>query len=206
MSRKKPELDVEIDRVTVHEIPLQKMIPKKIYEAQQSEWAMKSDDSLIRECAPDSVDWRLRIRYNSLLQQIMDPAVALERRVIRVEDIIADVCTYEVWNRRVSIIPKAVFYSRKLGTYLEDQDALLTAFSGRLWEIASMPIVKQSGEVDHEAVKLLHRTINILLDRKFGQAVQRYVSAQIPGPENLDPIQVEKQLQLLEALDAKKSN
>ena len=204
--RKEPVITVEATdegRAVLQEIPLSQIIPKKLYEAQQSEWALKSDDQLMKECTPDSIDWRLRIRYNSLVQQVLDPMCPLERKVIRVEDIYSDICSYEVYRRRVDLTPKAVFITRKIGNYLEEQDSMLTAFSARLWEIASMPITNAAGGVDHEAVKLIHRTINLLLDRKFGQAVQRHVNAQLPTPENMDPLAVQKQVAFLESLDVK---
>lgn len=177
-----------------YEIPLQKIVPKKLWDAQKSDSAMLSDSQLIQRAMPDSIDWRLRIRYNSLIQQIMDPAVPLADKIIRVDDIIKDICSYEVWKRRVDNELKAVFYMRRIGTYLEDQDALLTAMSARLWEIASAPIADEFGNMDMDKAKLLHSTIKLLLDRKFGQAVQRQVSSHIPSPQSFDPVQLEREL------------
>lgn len=184
----------ESEVLVKYEIPLQKIVPKKLWDAQKSEFAMMSDDQLMREAHPDSIDWRLRIRYNSLLQQLMDPAVPLSDKILRVEDIIKDVCSYEVWKRRVDNEAKAVFYMRRIGTYLEDQDALLTAMSVRLWEIASMNLSNGDGSLDMDKAKLLHSTIKLLLDRKFGQAVQRQLTSNIPNPGSFDPVQLEREL------------
>ncbi len=124
----------------------------------------------------------------------MDPAVPLADKILRVDDIIKDICSYEVWKRRVDNEAKAVFYTRRIGTYLEDQDAILTAMSVRLWEIASMSLSNADGELDMDKAKLLHQTIKLLLDRKFGQAVQRQVSAQISNPNSFDPVALEREL------------
>jgi hypothetical protein len=181
------------------EAPLRKLIPKVLYEAQQSDLTLLSDDGLMREALPDSLDWRLRIRYNSLLQTILNPSVALVDKVIRVENIIQGLCGYDIWNRRSRIPAKAVFYTRKIGTYLEDQDALLTAMSARLWEVASAPVLNERGELNLKAATILHKTIQILLDRKFGQAIQRNVTATV-DPMAFDPLRIEADISRIEAI------
>lgn len=193
--------DESSGKVVRYEIPLKQLIPKKIWEAQQTEYAMMPEDKLMREAIPDTIDWRLRIRFQSLLQKMMDPSVATLTKPIRQEDIFRDVCSYDVYKRRIDIPAKAVFIGKRLGSYLEDQDALLTAFSTRLWEIASAPIMKLDGTLDIESAKILHRTIQILLDRKFGQAVQRQVNLHAPAsPLNMDPLLIESKLKSLEAM------
>jgi|SRR6478735_8159346 len=188
-------------KIVRYEIPLKQLIPKKIWEAQQTEYAMMSEDKLLREAIPDNLDWRLRIRYQSLIQRLVDPSNAAPTKPIRQEDIYRDICSYEVYKRRIDMPAKAVFIGKRLGSYLEDQDALLTAFSTRLWEIASAPIMKQDGTLDIESAKILHKTIQILLDRKFGQAVQRQVNVLRPAsPISLDPLTIETQLRQLEGL------
>jgi hypothetical protein len=188
-------------KITRYEIPLKQLIPKKLWEAQQTEYAMMTEDKLMREAVPDTIDWRLRIRFQSLMQKLMDPHNARIAKPIRQEDIFRDICSYEVYKRRVDLPAKAVFIGKRLGSYLEDQDALLTAFSTRLWEIASAPIMKPDGTLDIESAKILHKTIQILLDRKFGQAVQRQVSLLSPAnPIMMDPLQIETQLRQLEGL------
>lgn len=190
----------EEQRLEKWEVPLRKIIPRVLYEAQQSDLTLMSDSSLIEAAVPDSIDWRIRIRYNSLLSRILDPSVALIDKVIRVETIIDGICGYDVWKRRTSIPAKAVFYSRKIGTYLEDQDALLTAMSTRLWEIASVSILQDDGKLDMKAATMLHKTIQILLDRKFGQAVQRQVTATIVDPLTMDPLRIEADISRIEAI------
>jgi hypothetical protein len=185
--------------LTKWEAPMKKIIPRVLYEAQQSDLTLLSDSDLIAAAQPDSLDWRLRIRYNSLLARILDPSVALMDKVIRIENIIDGLCGYDIWNRRCKIPAKAVFYSRKIGTYLEDQDALLTAMSARLWEIASAPLLKENGKLDMQAATIVHKTIQILLDRKFGQAIQRQVTASI-DPVHMDPMRIEADINKLEAL------
>jgi hypothetical protein len=151
------------------------------------------------------LDWRLRIRYNSLLQKIQDPAIPLENRVVRIENIIDGITSYAVWSRRVQIEAKAVFYTRKIGTYLEDQDALLTAMSARLWEIASAPLMKSNGELDLKAATMVHKTIMILLDRKFGQAVQKTaIKVEMEDITKLDPTRIEIDIGRIEALSGGK--
>ena len=192
-------LDNEEQSIVRWEFPLSKIIPKKLYEAQQSETAMLNDSKLFQEAQPDSIDWRLRIRYCALLQKFMDPLHPKDS-VITQEDIYKEICSYDVFKRRVEIPSKAVFITRRIGSYLEDQDALLTAFSTRLWEIASAPILKDDGRIDIEAAKMLHKSVQILLDRKFGQAVQRNITANV-GSSDLDPVTIEAQIRELEALD-----
>jgi hypothetical protein len=184
------------------EFPLSKIIPKKLYEAQKSEEAMLNDSKLFATAEPDSLDWRLRIRYCSLLQKFMDPTHPKDS-VITQEDIYRDICSYEVFKRRVDIPAKAVFITRRIGSYLEDQDSLLTAFSARLWEVASAPILREDGRIDIEAAKMLHKSIQILLDRKFGQAIQRNITANI-GHQDMNPETIEAQIRELEALDGQK--
>lgn len=195
------EIDEEEESVLIkYELPMKKLIPKALYHAQRSELVLINDDDLIRSANPDSIDWRLRIRFNSLLQKIMDPTIPLENRVIRIEHIIEGITTYAVWTRRVAIEAKAVFYTRKIGTYLEDQDALLTAMSARLWDIASAPLIK-NGELDIKAATMVHKTIQILLDRKFGQAVQRTaVKVEMEDITKLDPSRIEIDIGRIEAL------
>jgi hypothetical protein len=193
--------DESTDKIVRYEIPLKQLIPKKIWEAQQTEYAMMAEDKLLREAIPDTIDWRLRIRFQSLLQKIADPTRATVARSIKQEDIFNGICSYDVYKRRIDIPAKAVFIGKRLGSYLEDQDALLTAFSTRLWEIASAPIMKTDGTLDIESAKILHKTIQILLDRKFGQAVQRQVNVMAPAsPLAMDPIQIETQLRSLESM------
>jgi len=193
--------DEGADRIVRYEIPLKQLIPKKIWEAQQTEYALMAEDKLLREAIPDTIDWRLRIRFQSLLQKIADPTRATVAKSIRQEDIFSGICSYDVYKRRIDIPAKAVFIGKRLGSYLEDQDALLTAFSTRLWEIASAPIMKMDGTLDIESAKILHKTIQILLDRKFGQAVQRQVNVMAPAsPLAMDPIQIENQLRSLESM------
>lgn len=187
------------NKVVRWELPLQKIIPKRLYEAQQSECAAWTDDKLFAEAMPDSLDWRLRIRYNSLLQQFFDPMRPMADRAIKQEDIYKDICGYDVFKRRIDMQAKAVFITRRIGSYLEDQDALLSAFSDRLWSIASAPILKKDGSLDVDAAKILHKTIQILLDRKFGQAIQRQVSVGVPA-SSMDPIAIEAQIKKLEAM------
>ncbi|HYX39991.1 MAG TPA: hypothetical protein VE954_43395 [Oligoflexus sp.] len=185
------------DNLIRWELPLHKIIPKRLYEAQQSECASWTDAKLFAEAMPDSLDWRLRIRYNSLLQQFMDPMKPMSDRAIKQDDIFKDICTYDVFKRRTDNVPKAVFITRRIGSYLEDQDALLTAFSTRLWEVASAPITDDKGRIDIDAAKILHKTIQILLDRKFGMAVQRQVNVGINASQ-MDPIAIEAQIKQLE--------
>lgn len=193
--------DEGADKIVRYEIPLKQLIPKKIWEAQQTEYALMAEDKLLREAIPDTIDWRLRIRFQSLLQKIADPTRATVAKSIRQEDIFNGICSYDVYKRRIDIPAKAVFIGKRLGSYLEDQDALLTAFSTRLWEIASAPIMKTDGTLDIESAKILHKTIQILLDRKFGQAVQRQVNVMAPAsPLAMDPIQIETQLRSLESM------
>lgn len=193
--------DESADKIVRYEIPLKQLIPKKIWEAQQTEYALMAEDKLLREAIPDTIDWRLRIRFQSLLQKIADPTRATVAKSIRQEDIFNGICSYDVYKRRIDIPAKAVFIGKRLGSYLEDQDALLTAFSTRLWEIASAPIMKTDGTLDIESAKILHKTIQILLDRKFGQAVQRQVNVMAPAsPLAMDPIQIETQLRSLESM------
>jgi hypothetical protein len=193
--------DESTDKIVRYEIPLKQLIPKKIWEAQQTEYAMMAEDKLLREAIPDTIDWRLRIRFQSLLQKIADPTRATVAKSIKQEDIFNGICSYDVYKRRIDIPAKAVFIGKRLGSYLEDQDALLTAFSTRLWEIASAPIMKTDGTLDIESAKILHKTIQILLDRKFGQAVQRQVNVMAPAsPLAMDPIQIETQLRSLESM------
>jgi hypothetical protein len=193
--------DESTDKIVRYEIPLKQLIPKKIWEAQQTEYAMMAEDKLLREAIPDTIDWRLRIRFQSLLQKIADPTRATVAKSIKQEDIFNGICSYDVYKRRIDIPAKAVFIGKRLGSYLEDQDALLTAFSTRLWEIASAPIMKPDGTMDIESAKILHKTIQILLDRKFGQAVQRQVNVMAPAsPLAMDPIQIETQLRSLESM------
>lgn len=188
-------------RIVRYEIPLKQIIPKKIWEAQQTEYAMMSEDNLLRAAIPDNLDWRLRIRFQSLLQKVADPTRATVAKAIRQEDIYNGICSYEVYKRRIDIPAKAVFIGKRLGSYLEDQDALLTAFSSRLWEVASAPIMNSDGTLDIESVKILHKTIQILLDRKFGQAVQRQVSVMQPvSPIQMDPLAIEAQLRLMDGM------
>lgn len=188
------------------EIPLKKAIPKILYEAQSCPEAKMPDAELIRIALPDSLDWRLRIRYNSLVQKFYDPSNITN--IIRGEDIFKGICSYEVYRRRVDIPAKAVFITRRLGSYLEDQDALITAMGSRLWEIASARITNEDGTVDLKAAQILHKTINILLDRKYGQAVQRHAHAMIAPPagsevpHSMDPVMLEAQIKHLEELDA----
>jgi len=191
--------DDEEQKLEKWEAPLRKLIPKVLYQAMQSDLTLMSDSDLIKEALPDSLDWRLRIRYNSLLSRILDPSVALIDKVIRTESIIDGLCGYDVWRRRTQNNAKCVFYTRKIGTYLEDQDALLTAMSARLWEIASIPITNGEGRLDLKAATMLHKTIQILLDRKFGQAVQRQVTASV-DPINLDPARIEGEIMRIEAI------
>lgn len=183
---------------------MKQVLPRKLYEAQQSEYVKMNDAKLLVEANPDSLDWRLRLRYNSLLQKMLDPALPLEHKVIRAQDVYDDICSYDVFNRRASDKAKAVFITRRIGAYLEDQDAILTAMSQRLWEIASIPIIRD-GVIDMEAAKLLHQTIKLLLDRKFGMAIQRQVTATLPGnvlptdPRSFDPIRLEAELLQIES-------
>lgn len=188
-------------KVIRYEFPLRRLIPKKLWEAQQTEYAAMPEDKLMREALPDSVDWRLRIRFQSLMAKLTDPHRIEKLRPIMQEDIYREICSYEVFKRRVEIPAKAVFISKRLGTYLEDQDALLTAYSTRLWEIASAPLSNPDGTLNIEAAKIMHKTIQILLDRKFGQAVQRQVNLTQPAlPIAMDPLAIESKLRQLEGL------
>jgi hypothetical protein len=190
------------DKIVRWELPLHKIIPKKLYEAQQSAVALMPDDQLLAAAQPDSIDWRLRIKYNALLQKYMDPMSPKDSAILQ-EEIYKDVCTYDTFKRRIDIAAKAVFITRRIGSYTDDQDALLTAFSTRMWEIASASLVKPDGSLDIEATKLVHKTIQILLDRKFGQAVQRQISVGVQNPSTMDPVAIEAQLRALEAADGK---
>lgn len=192
----------EEDKIVRWELPLHKIIPKKLFEAQQSEVSMLPDAQLIAAAMPDSIDWRLRIRYNSLLEKFKDPTHPKDRG-ITMEEIYDQICTYETFKRRTDIPAKALFITRKIGTYVDDQDALLTAFTVRMWEVASAPLMKPNGQLDIEATKLVHKTIQILLDRKFGQAVQRQISVGVQNPATMDPIAIENQLRILEAANDK---
>lgn len=192
------------DEVVRWELPLHKIIPKRLYEAQQSAAGTMSDADLMAAAAPDSLDWRLRIRFNTLIQMYVDPMRPKPEGSILQEDIFSGICTSDTWKRRTSIEAKAVFITRRIGSYLEDQDALLTAFSNRMWEIAGAQLVLPDGRLDIEATKLVHKTIQILLDRKFGQAVQRQVTANLPANSGLDPIAIETQMRILEAAEIDK--
>lgn len=195
----------EVESVLIkYELPMKKLVPRALYHASKSPLVMVDDDTLIRAATPDSIDWRLRIRYNSLLQKLRDETIPIEQRVIRIENVIDGITTYPVWQRRVGIEAKAVFYTKKIGSYLEDQDALLTAMSARLWEIASAPLMKD-GELDLKAASMVHKTIMILLDRKFGQAVQRTaLKIEHQDISHLDPSRLELDISRIEALNGGK--
>lgn len=191
-------LEENPETIVRYELPLSKIIPKRLYEAQLTEEAILADSDLYTMAKPDSIDWRLRIKYNSLLQKWRDPQNLAKDPILQ-EDIYRDICSYDVWRRRVDIPAKAVFITRRISSYLEDQDALLTAMSARLWEIASMNLSNKDGSVNTEAVKIVHKTIQILLDRKFGMAIQRQVTASI-SPMAADPLALEAQVMELEEM------
>ena len=162
-----------------------------------------NDDEIVEHAQPNSTLWELRARlWICIDKREADLEKFGKCDPLLVEEIRKGICSEKQFNRFLNNPVQSAFLSRPLGSPESRQEDLVRAANARLWEILSMPLTDKNGRPDKAMAKIVFDTAKMVMERKYGTAIQRTETLARVQTQKIDsePISVEALDQDIKAL------
>lgn len=164
------ELDPDLDRFDF--VRSKKL--KKLLTEEDPDLAMLPDHEIEAGAKPNSMLWELRAR----LWILLDKRLAEKDKYgtcdeLTDEEVRRGICQKSKFWNILNNPYQACFLGRPLGSpesRLEDQ---VRAANARIMEVLSLPMKDANGNPDKQIMKMVLDTAKMVMDRKYGTAIQR---------------------------------
>jgi hypothetical protein len=147
---------------------------RNILDSEDPDLDLLSDIEITEQAAPNAILWELRARLWILIDKREEDL----QKWGKAEPLLADeirkgICSRQQFEKIIANPMKSAFLSRPLGSPEDRQEDLVRAAQARLWEILSLPIVGKDGRPDKSLAKIVFDTAKMVMERKYGTAIQR---------------------------------
>jgi len=164
------------------------------------ELQMMPEDAINKLAEPNAMLWELRVRLWQTIED-REAKYASFAKIIPItsDDIIKGICSRGRLYRIVDDKFKCEFLSRPLRDYQNSAEDLTRAAQARIWEVLSLPIKDNKGVPDKNLTKIVFDCAKMVLDRKYGQAIQK---TELYAKVQSQSLHITKDLSSPEAIDA----
>lgn len=147
---------------------------RTILTSEDPDLALLPDHEIENGAKPNSTLWELRAR----LWILIDQRLALKEKYgecdpLKEPEIREGICQKSQFSRILSDPFRAAFLARPLKSPEARQEDQVRAANARIMEVLAMPMKNAEGLPDKQIMKMVLDTAKMVLDRKYGTAVQR---------------------------------
>lgn len=145
----------------------------KIFEEDEN-LSMLPEDTIHRLAEPNALLWELRVKLWKLIE---DREAKLKHfgtaEEIKIAELINGICSESRFKTITDSKFKCEFLSRPIRNYENSAEDLVRAAQARIWEVLSLPIKDDKGIPDKALTKIVFDCAKMVIDRKYGQALQK---------------------------------